>query len=75
MNGKRLFQARRTLTPGGHPDASITVTACGDGLVIRITDPARGWYEVFLDTESNENPIDTLTEHPAEWGWQPPRRP
>lgn len=64
-----LFRRTRTLTPRGHPGAGITVRARGDG--IRITDPARGWYEVFLDTAATDNLVDVLTEDPTAWGWRP----
>ncbi|MBX8687596.1 hypothetical protein GO011_09150 [Mycobacterium sp. 20091114027_K0903767] len=66
-----LFRRTRTLTPGGHPGGGITVRARGDGIVIRITDPARGWYEAFLDTAATDNLVDVLTDDPTDWGWQP----
>jgi hypothetical protein len=60
-----LFSRTRTLTPGGHPGAGITVTARGDGVIVHITDQAGNGCELFLDTAATEDLVDMLTEDPT----------
>jgi hypothetical protein len=66
-----LFSRDRTLAPGGHPSAGITVTARSDGVIVRITDQSGRWYEVFLDTAATANLVEMLTDDPTVWGWRP----
>jgi hypothetical protein len=66
-----LYSRTRTLTPGGHPGAGITVTARGDGILVRITDQGGRWYDVFLPTEDVNNLVEMLTDDPTAWGWRP----
>ncbi|GAT10939.1 hypothetical protein H7I77_06340 [Mycolicibacterium novocastrense] len=75
MTPKLLFKRTRTLTPGGHPGAGITVHSRGDGIIVRINDQVGRWYEVFLDTAATENLVEMLTEDPTVWGWRPTARP
>ncbi|BDB43840.1 MULTISPECIES: hypothetical protein [Mycobacterium] len=70
-----LFSRTRTLTPGGHPGAGITVHSRGDGIIVHITDQEGAWYEVFLDTTATTNLVEMLTDDPTVWGWRPPPRP
>jgi hypothetical protein len=70
-----LFKRARTLTPGGHPGAAITVTARGDGVIVRVTDQGGRWYEVFLPTDDVAHLVEMLTDDPTVWGWRPPPRP
>lgn len=65
-----LFKRTRTLTPGGHPGAGITVHSRGDGIIVRITDQAGRWYEAFLDTTATTNLVEMLTENLESWGWR-----
>lgn len=60
-----LFNRTRTLTPGGHPGAGITVHARGDGLIVRITYQAGNWYEAFLDTTATTNLVEMLIDDPT----------
>jgi hypothetical protein len=56
---------------GRPPGAGITVHARGDGIIVRITDQAGRWYEVFLDSPATENLVEMLTDDPSVWGWRP----